>query len=313
MYKTSLGACCYQGVTALANRNLPSLRPSQLTEILGLGQMPLSSFNHAQLSESEPTYPLEVVFSACTLVQITETVPPEILFGNYLYFSSFAETVLQKRASHRRTDDYGPPSECDQPRRGIPPMTAIYLGTTWRMASRCWGSNQHATLLASPERHSHPQPFLRCAPGRRVGPMSVSRTSYTPTTCWRMLQTYGVVGPPAPVAQTERCRRHRSTLYYEDLPSTIPSSTEYSPRASLFLLTHCPGRRSSHGMTCASSMLEPVSPFTAARCRRLRRAGQLWRGDQPAGGGFAGRGGRLGRGRYRILPSLWRQSRTPQD
>ncbi len=30
-----------------------------------------------------------------TLVQITETVPPEQLFSNYLYFSSFSDTMLQ--------------------------------------------------------------------------------------------------------------------------------------------------------------------------------------------------------------------------
>jgi hypothetical protein len=60
--------------------------------------MPLANslLTAAQISEPEPVYPLEVVFCpACTLVQITETVPPEVLFGNYLYFSSFSETVLQ--------------------------------------------------------------------------------------------------------------------------------------------------------------------------------------------------------------------------
>lgn len=69
-----------------------------LQPVLNLGQMPLANslLTVAQLSEPEPVYPLEVVFCpACTLVQITETVPPEILFGNYLYFSSFSETVLQ--------------------------------------------------------------------------------------------------------------------------------------------------------------------------------------------------------------------------
>jgi predicted TPR repeat methyltransferase len=48
-----------------------------------------------QLKQAEPRFPLEVVFcSDCSLVQITETVPPEILFRDYLYFSSFSETVL---------------------------------------------------------------------------------------------------------------------------------------------------------------------------------------------------------------------------
>jgi SAM-dependent methyltransferase len=48
-----------------------------------------------QLSGDEPTYPLELVFCPhCTLVQITETVPPEILFRDYAYFSSFSDTML---------------------------------------------------------------------------------------------------------------------------------------------------------------------------------------------------------------------------
>jgi SAM-dependent methyltransferase len=48
-----------------------------------------------QLEEPEPTYPLDLAFcSHCTLVQITETVPPEKLFREYLYFSSFSETLL---------------------------------------------------------------------------------------------------------------------------------------------------------------------------------------------------------------------------
>ena len=35
------------------------------------------------------------VLHDCTLVQITETIPPEDLFRDYLYFSSYSETYLQ--------------------------------------------------------------------------------------------------------------------------------------------------------------------------------------------------------------------------
>jgi SAM-dependent methyltransferase len=48
-----------------------------------------------QLNKPEETYPLDLVFCpSCTLVQITETVPPEKLFREYLYFSSFSDTML---------------------------------------------------------------------------------------------------------------------------------------------------------------------------------------------------------------------------
>ena len=70
---------------------------AELQPVLSLGHTPLANslLTAAQLDSPEATYPLEVVFCpACTLVQITETVPPEILFGSYLYCSSFSDTVL---------------------------------------------------------------------------------------------------------------------------------------------------------------------------------------------------------------------------
>lgn len=66
--------------------------------VLSLGSMPLANalITAEQLDQPESTYPLELVFcSNCTLVQITETVPPEELFRDYLYFSSFSDTMLR--------------------------------------------------------------------------------------------------------------------------------------------------------------------------------------------------------------------------
>jgi len=68
-----------------------------LMTILSLGRTPLANslLTAKQLDEPEETYPLDLAFcSRCSLVQITETVPPEKLFGDYLYFSSFSETML---------------------------------------------------------------------------------------------------------------------------------------------------------------------------------------------------------------------------
>jgi SAM-dependent methyltransferase len=66
--------------------------------VLRLGRMPLANalLTSEQLAEPEATYPLDMAFCpTCTLVQITETVPPEDLFSDYLYFSSFSDTMLQ--------------------------------------------------------------------------------------------------------------------------------------------------------------------------------------------------------------------------
>jgi SAM-dependent methyltransferase len=71
---------------------------SPLVPVLDLGRTPLANrlLTRDQLDEPEPTYPLDLVFCpGCSLLQITETVPPEVLFRDYLYFSSFSDTMLR--------------------------------------------------------------------------------------------------------------------------------------------------------------------------------------------------------------------------
>jgi len=71
---------------------------SDLNSFLSLGRTPLANalLNVGQLSQKEEIFPLDLVFCPdCTLVQITETVPPEKLFRDYFYFSSFSDTVLE--------------------------------------------------------------------------------------------------------------------------------------------------------------------------------------------------------------------------
>jgi SAM-dependent methyltransferase len=72
-----------------------------LAGVLSLGRTPLANalLTAEQLDEPEATYPLELVFCpACALVQITETVPPEELFREYFYHSSFSDTMLRHAA-----------------------------------------------------------------------------------------------------------------------------------------------------------------------------------------------------------------------
>jgi 2-polyprenyl-3-methyl-5-hydroxy-6-metoxy-1,4-benzoquinol methylase len=62
-----------------------------------MGPLPLANalLNEGQLGDPEPKVPLVLAFcTGCSLVQITETVPAEILFRHYVYFSSFSDTVL---------------------------------------------------------------------------------------------------------------------------------------------------------------------------------------------------------------------------
>jgi SAM-dependent methyltransferase len=69
-----------------------------LDEVLSLGKTPLANrlLSEEELSHDERRYPLDLAFcSACSLVQITETVPPGELFSDYVYFSSVSETVVE--------------------------------------------------------------------------------------------------------------------------------------------------------------------------------------------------------------------------
>jgi SAM-dependent methyltransferase len=95
-----------------------SCSSQHLSPFLSLGVTPLADglLTEAQLGKPEVTAPLDVVFCRdCALVQITETVPPEILFGrDYPYFSSVSKSLLhhfRNSAEHiMRTRNLGPDS-----------------------------------------------------------------------------------------------------------------------------------------------------------------------------------------------------------
>jgi SAM-dependent methyltransferase len=74
-------------------------RQADLELIMSFGRTPLADrlLTKEQLNQPELMVPLDLVFCPnCTLVQITETVSPEILFcENYPYFSSVSKTLLQ--------------------------------------------------------------------------------------------------------------------------------------------------------------------------------------------------------------------------
>ena len=70
-----------------------------LEPVLSLGNLPLVNALVKKDIVSK-TYPLDLVLcQECGLVQITETVPPEELFSEYLYFSSYSQTMLEHCAT----------------------------------------------------------------------------------------------------------------------------------------------------------------------------------------------------------------------
>ena len=69
-----------------------------LFSILDLGAMPLANslLTAEQMGQPEERFPLHLALCrTCALVQITESVSPEKLFREYLYFSSFSDTMLR--------------------------------------------------------------------------------------------------------------------------------------------------------------------------------------------------------------------------
>lgn len=75
---------------------------AELMPVLSLGQTPLANAlaANAASARNSPRYPLDLAFcGACALLQITESVPPEDLFREYVYFSSFSDTMLQHASS----------------------------------------------------------------------------------------------------------------------------------------------------------------------------------------------------------------------
>lgn len=85
------------------------MRKPRLETVLSLGETPLANslLTAESLNRPESTFPLNLAFCpACALLQITETVPPETLFRDYLYFSSFSdETQRHAEAISRRLID----------------------------------------------------------------------------------------------------------------------------------------------------------------------------------------------------------------
>jgi len=65
---------------------------------IDLGETPLSNalVDERDAGKREPAYPLRAyVCGTCWLVQVPEVQPPETIFGNYVYFSSYSTTWLE--------------------------------------------------------------------------------------------------------------------------------------------------------------------------------------------------------------------------
>jgi SAM-dependent methyltransferase len=86
-------------VEACRSCGAPSPRP-----FLSLGVTPIANalLREADLAHAEPRFPLGVAFcETCTLVQLTDVLPAEVIFGHdYPYYSSFSDALLAHARDH---------------------------------------------------------------------------------------------------------------------------------------------------------------------------------------------------------------------
>jgi SAM-dependent methyltransferase len=76
----------------------------ELREVLSLGATPIANalVDPSDAPDSDPTFPLDVVFCAsCSLVQLGHALPAERIFDEeYPYYSSFSDTLCAHAATH---------------------------------------------------------------------------------------------------------------------------------------------------------------------------------------------------------------------
>ena len=96
-----------------------------LVPVLNLGVLPLANalLEPERLGQPEEAFPLEVVMCpACALVQLTVSVPPEKMFSDYAYLSSYAPSVFAWPPSyHSRNGPCRTPASYVTSRASPPP------------------------------------------------------------------------------------------------------------------------------------------------------------------------------------------------
>src|SRR5688500_2136182 len=84
--------------------NCRSCGSPRLQTVLDLGLQPIANalVEPVRRDEHEEKHPLELMFCHdCALAQVSETIPPNVLFGqDYPYFSSFSPALLAHSREH---------------------------------------------------------------------------------------------------------------------------------------------------------------------------------------------------------------------
>ena len=98
--ETMVASSFYQRTTCRA------CSAGSMRRFLQLGPMPLANSFLSSPAEftNEEAYPLDVYFcEECSLVQLADVVNPEILFGNYIYVTGTANTIVSHNRQYAKT------------------------------------------------------------------------------------------------------------------------------------------------------------------------------------------------------------------
>lgn len=79
-------------------RTCRSCGADDLAPVLDLGEQPLANaYRRPEDTSEESRFPLALICcTSCSLVQLTVTVPPKVMFDDYQYFSSYSTTMVEQ-------------------------------------------------------------------------------------------------------------------------------------------------------------------------------------------------------------------------
>ena len=239
--------------------------------------------------------------AACALVQITETVPPEVLFRDYLYFSSFSDTMLRharelaERLVRRAQARAEQPRGRDREQRRLP---APVLQAT--RASRCSGIEPARNIARGRRRAArHPDasrssstPTLAAqlaGEGRRADVFHAQQRARARRRPQRLRRRH----PRRPASRRRRGGDRGAVRQGHARPLRVRHDL---PRAPLLLLAHrarravpaararwsrtssgCRSTAARCGCSSARASRRPASPPRSRRCSRGRGAGACGR------------------------------------
>ena len=198
---------------------------------LDLGRQPLANalVDPARAHEPEPCYPLAVcAVRGCDFVQLERTLPPEALFSEYVYFSSYSDTFLaHSREMARALSDrfrLGSSSRVLE----VASNDGYLLQYFQADGIPVLGVEPAGNIAAAARQRGIPtlQAFFSPALVAEIQRDSAPPTSWSATTSSPMRRTSTASSPPPPPAWLRRAWPYSSS------PTSATSSTAWSSTPS---------------------------------------------------------------------------------